>query len=242
MLDFRSPIPLYSQLAEVLTRRIAAGDYQAGARIPSEPELAHEFSVGRPTVRQAIEVLVRRGALNRRRGAGTFVRDHQHQVDLFSLGGTVAAFESQGIRIASNWVDRPSRVVVAPSGRSPLAGCEAYLVRRLSSLEECPVLLEEIYLRADAFPNFDRIQGDTRSISELVRDEYRMQPTRGHQLFRVVELDIERAALLRATRGRPALLVERTLDFPGADAAVYAELYCLTDQVVLSQTLGGETR
>ncbi len=242
MLDFSSPVPLYSQLAELLSRSIALGEFKPGNRIPSEPELARQFSIGRPTVRQAIDVLVRRGQLSRRRGAGTFVAERQHQVDLFSLGGTVAAFESQGIPIESKWLENPVRLTVAHGASSPLAGHEAFRVRRLSSLGGRPVLLEAIHLRAEAFPNFDRIQQGARSISELVRDEYRMQPSRGRQVFRVVELDDDRARLLNTTPGRAALLVERTLDFPGTEAAVYAELHCLTDQVVLSQTLGGETR
>jgi GntR family transcriptional regulator len=61
--------------------------------LPSEHELARQFRVGRPTVRQATELLVRRGMIERRRGSGTLVRPARPEVDLFTLSGTIAAFE-----------------------------------------------------------------------------------------------------------------------------------------------------
>ena len=240
VLDPTSPLPLYSQLAELLSRRIALGEYPPGSRIPSEPQLARAFAIGRPTVRQALEVLVRRGALERRRGTGTFVAERRHQVDLFSLGGTVAAFRSQGVPITSRWIERPHRRTIGVDELSPLAGMSIFRAQRLSSINEIPVLLETIDLRADVFPRFDHLDFGNRSISELVRDEYQQQPIKGQQLFRVAPLDQLCARLLQVPLATAALFVERTLDFPGTEAAVYAQLHCLTDQVVLSQTLGGD--
>ena len=68
-LNADSPVPLYHQLADLLQERIRAGEYPAGSKIPSEPELARTFGIGRPTVRQATELLTRaedqlRGCLN----------------------------------------------------------------------------------------------------------------------------------------------------------------------------------
>ena len=40
--------------------------------------------------------------------------------------------------------------------------------------------------------------------------------------------------------GESVLLVRRTLDFPGATAAVYVELLCRTDEFVFSQILEGD--
>jgi GntR family transcriptional regulator len=62
MLNPQSPIPLYHQLADILMAGIRSGDYPTGHRIPSEPQLAKDYGIGRPTVRQAIDVLVRQSA------------------------------------------------------------------------------------------------------------------------------------------------------------------------------------
>ncbi|WP_246804799.1 GntR family transcriptional regulator [Desulfosarcina cetonica] len=95
MLNPDSPIPLYHQLADLLMTAIDAGDYPPESRIPSEPQLAKTYGIGRPTVRQAIDLLVRRGLLTRRRGSGTYVRPPVPEVDLFSLAGTSSAFQKR---------------------------------------------------------------------------------------------------------------------------------------------------
>ena len=67
-MNFRPGIPRYLQIAEVL-RRDLKGD---GERIPSEHALCAKFRVSRPTVRQALDVLVQEGRLYRHAGRGTF--------------------------------------------------------------------------------------------------------------------------------------------------------------------------
>jgi GntR family transcriptional regulator len=76
MLNHQSPIPLYHQLAQLLIDKIRSGEYPVGSRIPSEHKLAAAFGIGRPTARQATDVLVRKRILVRKRGAGTFVLGH----------------------------------------------------------------------------------------------------------------------------------------------------------------------
>ncbi|WP_134615262.1 GntR family transcriptional regulator, partial [Pseudomonas aeruginosa] len=47
-----SPVPLYSQLKELLRGRILDGVYPPLSRMPSENELGKAFDVSRITVRQ----------------------------------------------------------------------------------------------------------------------------------------------------------------------------------------------
>ena len=68
MLNTESPLPLYHQLAEILTAEIRSGEYPPGSRIPAEMGLAQTYGIGRPTVRQAVDLLVRKGLVKRRRG------------------------------------------------------------------------------------------------------------------------------------------------------------------------------
>jgi GntR family transcriptional repressor for pyruvate dehydrogenase complex len=62
-------------IASDLERSILEGSLQPGARLPSERELAAEFGVSRPSLREAIQKLVSRGLLRSRQGGGTFVTD-----------------------------------------------------------------------------------------------------------------------------------------------------------------------
>lgn len=51
------------------------GSFPAGARLPSERQLAEHYAVARNTVREAIQRLAARGLLRARAGAGVFVTD-----------------------------------------------------------------------------------------------------------------------------------------------------------------------
>ena len=66
--DYQSGIPRYIQIADVIRRELKGG----GERIPSEHELCARFGVSRPTIRQALDVLVQEGRLYRHAGRGTF--------------------------------------------------------------------------------------------------------------------------------------------------------------------------
>src|SRR5689334_25042919 len=66
--NFRPGIPRYLQIAETLRRELKG----EGERIPSEHALCARFKVSRPTIRQALDVLVQEGRLYRHAGRGTF--------------------------------------------------------------------------------------------------------------------------------------------------------------------------
>jgi GntR family transcriptional repressor for pyruvate dehydrogenase complex len=60
-------------VAHELLVLILSGRFRAGDRLPPERQLATEFGVSRPTVRQAVAVLAAHGLVEARVGAGTFV-------------------------------------------------------------------------------------------------------------------------------------------------------------------------
>jgi len=98
----RTPVP---PAGRSHSGQIPLGDYPPGFRIPSEHALANHYRIGRPTARQATDLLVRKRLLTRRRGAGTFVCDRQPEVDLFSLAGTTSAFHRTGITVATTLIE-----------------------------------------------------------------------------------------------------------------------------------------
>ena len=66
---------LYIAIKDELLARIEDGTYPVGSTIPPETELAESYGVSRPTVRQALQLLVDAGYLDRRRRRGTIVCD-----------------------------------------------------------------------------------------------------------------------------------------------------------------------
>lgn len=61
-------------IAEALRRRVEAGEWSGGKRLPTERDLAAEFNVARNTVRSAFDQLEADGLLTRRVGRGTYLR------------------------------------------------------------------------------------------------------------------------------------------------------------------------
>lgn len=66
-------IAVWRQVAEILEAGIAAGDWPAGSRLPTEAELALRFGVNRHTLRQALRDLAERGLVRAQQGSGTYV-------------------------------------------------------------------------------------------------------------------------------------------------------------------------
>lgn len=85
--DRSSPIPLYFQVSRQLERAIESGEMPAGTRLDNEISLADRFGLSRPTMRRAIQELVDKGLLVRKRGVGTQVVHGRvrREVDLTSL-------------------------------------------------------------------------------------------------------------------------------------------------------------
>ncbi|MBO3748542.1 GntR family transcriptional regulator [Streptosporangiaceae bacterium NEAU-GS5] len=86
-LDRSSPVPLYFQVAEQIAEAIRRGDLAPGSRLDNEILLADRLGLSRPTIRQAIQYLVDKGLLVRKRGVGTQVVHGQvkRAVELTSL-------------------------------------------------------------------------------------------------------------------------------------------------------------
>jgi DNA-binding GntR family transcriptional regulator len=87
VLDRSSPVPLYFQLAQQLEQAIRVGTLAPGQRLDNELQLAERFGLSRPTMRRAIQELVDKGLLVRKRGVGTQVVRGQvnRRVELTSL-------------------------------------------------------------------------------------------------------------------------------------------------------------
>ncbi len=87
ILDRRSLLPLYYQLAHHLREEIYAGGLQPGNLIPSERELMRSYDLSRNTVRQALEMLAKEGLIVRDHGHGTYVsklvRKFEYMLDTF---------------------------------------------------------------------------------------------------------------------------------------------------------------
>jgi len=241
-LNAQSPIPLYRQLADVLSSEIDAGRHAVAAKIPSEHELADRFEIGRPTVRQATDLLVRQGRLERRRGSGTYVLPPSHSLDLFSLAGTSAALRKSSKDAQLELVSDAQLV----SGKSLLAAgmnvqgelqMEWVKLERRAKVDKVPVLFETLWFDAAVFTDVEKQPLADRPISALVRDVYFLEPSSADQTFTVISAKPTLAKKLSVKKDTPLLRVQRNLHFGQNKNALLAEIICRTDHFEFSQTL-----
>ncbi|MDP6968958.1 MAG: GntR family transcriptional regulator [Gammaproteobacteria bacterium] len=234
MLNPASPVPLYQQLAELLRRAMAAGELPEQERIPSEHALAQTYGIGRPTVRQATDLLVREGVLERRRGSGTYVMPKARHIDLLSLGGTGQALQASELATDSEWLQLPQRV----SGAECKGGyTAAYRLQRLTRIDSEPVLLETFYLDAAVFSDFDQGFKPRQSLSEQVKQQYFYTVTSAEQSFHVLFPSRKLAQLMQANSKLPLLHVARKLHFGKQQGLIYCDIVCRTDRFNFSQTI-----
>jgi DNA-binding transcriptional regulator YhcF (GntR family) len=107
--DPASVWPLSAQLAQLLRERIRSGRLGPGDRVPSEPQLAREYSVSRDTAQRALAMLADEGLITRRRGVGSIVAAADPVTEVQARPGTritarlPTAAEQQATR-AGMWV------------------------------------------------------------------------------------------------------------------------------------------
>jgi GntR family transcriptional regulator len=89
----------YEQIADYLRDLVSAA--QPGHRLPSEAQLCEKFGVSRMTARQAVQLVAADGLIERRRGAGTFVRAHPVPRDLGSPLSFTGSMRARGMTASS---------------------------------------------------------------------------------------------------------------------------------------------
>ena len=74
---------IYKQIKQKIVELIRDGVYTPAKPLPSEIQLAGQFSVSQGSIRQALEELSRENVLYRIQGKGTFVSDYSNEEELF---------------------------------------------------------------------------------------------------------------------------------------------------------------
>lgn len=98
------PLALYYQLKEELRRKILAGEWIEGSKIPSEAEICEMFDVSRITVRKAIEELQDENYLVKKQGKGTFVQSR-------SIGQKLHKFYSFSEELKQIGIEETAKIV-----------------------------------------------------------------------------------------------------------------------------------
>ncbi|MFI8205016.1 GntR family transcriptional regulator [Streptomyces sp. NPDC085937] len=199
--DRGSPVPLYFQLSQQLESAIEHGTLTPGTLLGNEIELAARLGLSRPTVRQAIQSLVDKGLLVRRRGVGTQVVHSQVKRPL-ELSSLYDDLESAGQRpttaVLVNTTVTASAEVAAALGVTE--GTEVHRIERLRSAHGEPIAYLCNYIPP----------------ALLDLDTGQLEATGLYRLMRAAGITLHSARQTIGARAATAVEAERLREQPGA--------------------------
>lgn len=137
--------PAYISIHDALKEQIDKGIWKIGDRLPSERDLADDFSVSRMTLRQAITLLVDEGILERRIGSGTYVASRRVQEKMRGTTSFTEIITAQGKKPSTKLISYQRKLASqAEIDRLNLNRTD-YVVRmvRVRYADNVPVVFEE---------------------------------------------------------------------------------------------------
>ncbi|AIL32205.1 GntR family transcriptional regulator [Basilea psittacipulmonis] len=225
--------PLYKQIKSLILQSLNNGEWKPGESIPSEFELAKTFQVSQGTVRKAIDELAAENVLIRRQGKGTFVATHHEAKVRYRFLSLVSDHKVPKQRARSQ-VLKCERVVANLEQSKAFkikVNSELVYIQRLLFLDECPTILDNIWLRADLFEGLDLNMLNKHKIPlyGLFETEFGVSMVRADDALKAVVADEEKANLLQVKVGTPLLQVYRTSYSYGDKPVELRQGFYLTD-------------
>lgn len=224
-IDRTSPVPLYFQVAQHLEDSIISGAIPPGTIFDNEILLADQLGLSRPTMRRAMQHLVDKGLIVRRRGIGTRVVQPKvrRQLELTSLyedlAGTGQVPTTEVLAFETMEADGE---IAEKLGLEP--GVEVVRIERLRSANERPIARMTNYLPLRVV-DFDAATLEANGLYQLLRAQ-------GIQLHAATQTVGARTAspaeakLLQESRGSALLTMQRiTFDDHGLVVELGNHLY-----------------
>lgn len=199
---------LYDQIKDDLLSKIKDGTYPEGQTIPSELELAEMYGVSRPTIRQALQILVSDGYLEKRRRRGTVVTKPKVSQ---SFTMSISSFKD-AMRLAGRLpktkvlVFKRERANAEVEKRLELTrGQDVFKLVRLRYADNLPNVFVESYIPCTLYPGLDSFDFNESSLYAAM-DTCGNPVMTARRRLEVIKADGAAAALLDVEAGDPLLL------------------------------------
>jgi GntR family transcriptional regulator len=204
--------PLYKEVKSRLTRGLIDAEWRPGHAIPSEAQLAARFQVSVGTVRKAIDELVAENILVRQQGRGTFVAAHTLDRTLFYFfhiagkDGRKESPQTEVLHFTRGRADADEAMKLAI-----VRGDRVLRIRNLLSLAGRPVVIDDIVIAAQRFPDLDESTFSARetTIYGLYQERYGINVIRASERLSAVVASAEIAHRLDVAVGAPLLRIGR---------------------------------
>lgn len=205
--------PQYRKLYEILRKHILSGIYEEGSLLPSENELCTIHNLTRPTVRQALDSLVREGLIVKRQGKGSIVRKPIQNIGILSIEGTQSAIGGKYLR--TEIIQRPVIRTWGENFQFDLSETEqesgCIYLERLRYVDDKPVFYDINHIPNINLPRFTGRTFENKSLFETLRRHYQIEVTGGEQRLKAIRCPENIGKLLKIKKGDPVLYLERKM-------------------------------
>ncbi|MDF3001573.1 MAG: transcriptional regulator, GntR family [Bacillota bacterium] len=246
LIKLREEEPLYIRLQDIIMKKIEAGEYLPGEKLPSERVLAEKYAINRMTVKSAVNALEAKGYLYRLQGKGTFVQKKDfHKLNLGLLNesgntGITARVKSQGVRISNKILTQGllSGSRFFSSKLDVSINDPIYSLHRVRYGNEEPIAIEYTYVPYHCFPGIEKIDFKNVSLYDYMDSKGRM-PVSFEQKFQIIEVSKKEGKYLELEPGQVIFYFEM-LGMDATDTLVeYTESFTRTDKAEFLFTING---
>lgn len=210
VLDRKSPIPLYYQLAEWIKEQIQTGGLAPEVQLPSERELSERFEVSRMTVRQSIGYLADQGVLTVKKGVGTFVAEPKLAHEILHLLSFSEEMMRQGGKAVSRIMEQSVCIPPPSIARELQVHSDALVVKivRLRMSGDTPLLLESSFIPAVLCPGLEEVELSSTSLYAALEQEYGLSIRKADQTLEAITANEYESALFGVEQGMGMILLE----------------------------------
>jgi DNA-binding GntR family transcriptional regulator len=230
--------PLYRQIQANLKEKITSDIFPEGSLLPSENDLCVEFNATRMTIRQALNELVKEGYITRQHGKGSIVSASRKSLGLLSLKGwteVVAASDRHGKTFV---LEGPIIKNLEDIAFKPLIDAEIHeefiFLKRIRSVEDSPVMIEQTYIPNENLPNFTDEPLLEGSLFRTLLIRYQIDVQSMTQEVRAISADKNTANLLKIKQKSPILHLLRKYKTSIDGFYLYSSIYCNTEKFAIS--------
>ena len=235
-IDRHSPVPLYFQISHRLEAAVDSGMLAPAEMLPTEIEFAHTLEVSRPTMRRALDELVEKGLLVRRRGVGTWVNSAEvrRRVALTSLYDDLRAAgrnpATRVLRFETELADAHAARALGVATDHPLVFCE-----RLRLADGVPVAVLRNWLPS-RFQDISAADLERHGLYFLL-GQRNGRPRVAHQRVSARSASAAEAKLLGTLRSAPLITMQRTAFDRAGRAVEYADNLYRADLYAIEVTV-----
>jgi len=224
--DARDNSPLYLQLARKLEEDIRLGRYKVHEALPSERLLSESLGVSRVTARKAIDQLVGRGMILRKRGSGNYIAPRLEQ-PLSRLTSFSEELHRRGYQPSSLWLDR-SITHATPDEQLSLGLSTNVKVARLERLR----LADDVVMAYELSILPQSVLAEPKAVKDSLYEylaKIGQVPVRALQHIRALNADPRLAGQLGVARGKAVLFITRIAYLASGQAIELTHSYCRSD-------------